>query len=119
MSQQDASPAAPDLSDLPQLAEARGLWDAGRLEEALAAFERVVERHPRHVKALLEAARALGMRHEIARAEAAKPETVKVDETSEESEPSEASDSSPQTPSNGQPAARQRRSSRSSRRKRG
>jgi YidC/Oxa1 family membrane protein insertase len=58
-----------------------------------------------------------GRGKEIARAEAAKPETVKVGESSEEI--SEASDSSPHPPSNGQPAARPRRSSRSSRRKRG
>jgi tetratricopeptide (TPR) repeat protein len=59
----------PDLSDLPVLAEARAHWAAGRLVAAADLFRRAVENHPRNVKALLEAARALGQRHEIARAE--------------------------------------------------
>jgi len=65
-----STPPAPiDLDDLPLLAEARAHWAAGRLDEGLAGFLRAVDQHPRNVKALLEAARALGQRHEVARAE--------------------------------------------------
>ena len=59
----------PDLSDLPILREARTHWEARRLDAALEAFRRAVDENPRNVKALLEAARALGMRHEVAQAE--------------------------------------------------
>lgn len=60
----------PQLSDLPLLREARAHWAAGRLDAAIELFLRAVDQHPRNVKALLEAGRALGGRHEIARAEA-------------------------------------------------
>src|SRR5512132_1510494 len=64
-----AGDSPPELSDLPLLREARGLWERGRLDAALEAFRRAVERHPRNVKALLEAARALGGRYEVVEAE--------------------------------------------------
>jgi tetratricopeptide (TPR) repeat protein len=64
-----AGESPPDLADFPLLREARSLWDGGRLEEALGAFRRAVDREPRNVKALLEAARALGARYEVAEAE--------------------------------------------------
>ena len=60
---------AAELSDVPLLREARALWERGKLDAALDAFRRVVDQHPRNVKALLEAARAFGGRHEIAAAE--------------------------------------------------
>ena len=59
----------PDLSDLPVLREARAHWEARRLDAALDLFRRALDQHPANVKVLLEAARALGMRHEIAAAE--------------------------------------------------
>jgi hypothetical protein len=65
----DAGERAPELADYPLLREARSLWDGGRLDEALDAFRRAVDREPRNVKALLEAARALGGRYEVAEAE--------------------------------------------------
>lgn len=64
-----AGAPAPDLSDFPRLAEARAHWAGSRLDAALAAFDRALRERPDNVKALLEAARAFGMRHEIARAE--------------------------------------------------
>ena len=57
------------LEDFPTLAKARSLWDRGRLDAALAAFDAALREQPHNVKALLEAARAFGGRHEIARAE--------------------------------------------------
>jgi tetratricopeptide (TPR) repeat protein len=61
--------AAPEVDDFPQLAAARQLWEARRLDDALAQFAVAVDTRPRNVKALLEGARAFGQRHEIARAE--------------------------------------------------
>jgi tetratricopeptide (TPR) repeat protein len=65
----ESHPADPDLSDFPLLQEARAHWSGGRLDAALDAFGRAVDQRPRNVKGLLEAARAFGSRHEIARAE--------------------------------------------------
>lgn len=59
-----------ETDDFPALARARGLWGAGALDDALAAFGAAVAARPRNVKALLEAARAYGGRFEIAGAEA-------------------------------------------------
>jgi tetratricopeptide (TPR) repeat protein len=59
----------PELSDFPPLRDARALWEGGKLDAALEAFGRAVAAQPRNVKALLEAARAFGVRHELARAE--------------------------------------------------
>lgn len=58
------------LEDFRALAKARAFWGQGRLDDALAAFEHALRERPSNVKALLEAARAFGGRHEIARAEA-------------------------------------------------
>jgi tetratricopeptide (TPR) repeat protein len=60
---------APDLSDFPLLSDARAHWAANRLDAALEAFDGAVRERPRNVKALVEAARAFGVRHEIGRAE--------------------------------------------------
>jgi tetratricopeptide (TPR) repeat protein len=55
--------------DLPELQQARALWQANRFDEALALFETAAERHPQNLVALIDASRALGARFEIARAE--------------------------------------------------
>ncbi len=60
-------PAA--LSDFPTLAEARRLWSANQLDAALERFDAALLAEPENIKAMLEAARAFGQRHEIARAE--------------------------------------------------
>ena len=59
----------PEFDDFPLLADARRLWDAGQLDGALDLFTSAIESRPQNVRALLEGARALGMRHEIDRAE--------------------------------------------------
>ncbi|MDX1963767.1 MAG: sulfotransferase [Pirellulales bacterium] len=58
-----------ELQDLPQLATARQLWVDGKLDAALAQFEAALAAHPQNIKALIEAARAFGQRHEVAQAE--------------------------------------------------
>jgi tetratricopeptide (TPR) repeat protein len=55
--------------DLPELQQARALWQANRFDEALALFETAAERHPQNLVALIDASRALGARFEIPRAE--------------------------------------------------
>src|SRR5688500_13650276 len=55
--------------DLPELQQARALWQVNRFDEALALFESAAERHPQNLVALIDASRALGARFEIARAE--------------------------------------------------
>jgi thioredoxin-like negative regulator of GroEL len=55
--------------DLPELQQARALWQANRFDEALQLFENAVQRHPQNLVALIDAGRALGARFEIARAE--------------------------------------------------
>jgi tetratricopeptide (TPR) repeat protein len=65
----DASGKDDSLADFPLLREARAQWDRGQLDAALDTFNRAVAKRPGNVKALLEAARALGQRHEVARAE--------------------------------------------------
>src|SRR5687768_9982514 len=55
--------------DLPELQQARALWQANRFDEALALFESAAERHPQNMVALIDASRALGARFEIGRAE--------------------------------------------------
>ncbi|HVK59636.1 MAG TPA: sulfotransferase, partial [Candidatus Kapabacteria bacterium] len=55
--------------DLPELQQARGLWQANRFDEALALFESAADRHPQNLVALIDASRALGARFELARAE--------------------------------------------------
>jgi Flp pilus assembly protein TadD len=70
-----ASRAAPSISattqdaDLPELREARRLWQTNHFDAALASFRRAVERHPRNRIALLDAARAFGARYELDQAE--------------------------------------------------
>jgi tetratricopeptide (TPR) repeat protein len=60
--------AVPQTDDFPNLARARSLWGAGDLDTALGAFADAVAERPSNLKALLEGARALGARFEIAAA---------------------------------------------------
>lgn len=55
--------------DLPELQQARALWQANRFDDALALFENTANRHPQNLVAQIDASRALGARFEIARAE--------------------------------------------------
>jgi tetratricopeptide (TPR) repeat protein len=61
--------ARPETEDFAALARARALWAAGDLDAALAGFVEAVAERPANLKALLEAARALGARFEVDRAE--------------------------------------------------
>jgi tetratricopeptide (TPR) repeat protein len=64
--------------DLPELQQARALWQANRFDESLALFESAAERHPQNLVALIDAARALGGRFEISRAEKMVDRLLKV-----------------------------------------
>lgn len=61
--------SAHQLADFAELAAARTAWGSGDLDTALSLFARATLLRPTNVKALLEAARAFGGRHEIAAAE--------------------------------------------------
>jgi len=56
--------------DVPELRQARALWQGNRYDEALELFEKAVKKYPQNLVALVDASRALGARFEIARAEA-------------------------------------------------
>ncbi len=58
----------PQNEDFDALARARALWSSGALDAALAAFAVAVAARPTNVKALVEQARALGARFQIAEA---------------------------------------------------
>ena len=64
--------------DVPELQQARALWQLNRLDEALALFEKAVRRYPQNLVALVDASRALGARFEIPRAEAMLDRMVKL-----------------------------------------
>ncbi len=55
--------------DVPELQQARRLWQLNRFDEALALFEKAVRQYPQNLVALVDASRALGARFEITRAE--------------------------------------------------
>jgi tetratricopeptide (TPR) repeat protein len=55
--------------DVPELQQARALWQRNRFDEALALFEKAVRKYPQNLVALVDASRAFGARFEIARAE--------------------------------------------------
>jgi tetratricopeptide (TPR) repeat protein len=65
----EATAARLEQSDLPDLQRARRLWGQGRWDEAEAAFLRIAEAHPNNVHALVDAARVLGDRMQIRRAQ--------------------------------------------------
>jgi tetratricopeptide (TPR) repeat protein len=56
-------------SDLPELRQARALWQQNQFPAALALFDKAVRKHPRNGTALVDASRAFGARFEIERAE--------------------------------------------------
>jgi tetratricopeptide (TPR) repeat protein len=56
-------------SDLPELRQARALWQQNRFPAALELFDKAVRKHPRNAVALIDASRAFGARFEIVRAE--------------------------------------------------
>jgi tetratricopeptide (TPR) repeat protein len=56
--------------DVPELQQARRLWNLSRFDEALDLFEKAVRKYPQNLVALVDASRALGARFEITRAEA-------------------------------------------------
>jgi len=56
--------------DVPELQQARALWNLNRFDEALGLFEKAVRKYPQNLVALVDASRALGARFEITRAEA-------------------------------------------------
>jgi tetratricopeptide (TPR) repeat protein len=64
--------------DVPELQQARALWQLNRLDEALALFEKAVRKYPQNLVALVDASRALGARFEITRAEALLDRLVKL-----------------------------------------
>jgi Tfp pilus assembly protein PilF len=59
-----------DESDLPALQQARRLWGQNRWDEAEAAFLKIADAHPNNFRALVDAARVLGDRMQIRRAQA-------------------------------------------------
>lgn len=64
------APLIPGLgSDLPELRQARTLWQLNRFEEAVRLFEETARKYPQNLVALVDGSRALGARFEIARAE--------------------------------------------------
>ena len=64
--------------DVPELQQARALWQANRFDEALELFEGAVRKYPQNLVALVDASRALGARFEITRAEAIVDRLAKV-----------------------------------------
>jgi tetratricopeptide (TPR) repeat protein len=56
-------------ADLPDLREARRLWQHNHFDAALQLFRRAVDQHPRNAVALLDSARAFGARFQVAQAE--------------------------------------------------
>ena len=64
--------------DVPELQQARALWQINRFDEALELFEGAVRKCPQNLVALLDASRALGARFEIKRAEAIVDRLAKV-----------------------------------------
>lgn len=64
-------PVIPGLgTDVPELRQARALWQLNRFDESLQLFEVAARKYPQNMLALIDGSRALGARFEIARAEA-------------------------------------------------
>jgi len=64
------SPAFGGLGvDVPELQQARALWQHNRFDESVALFEKAARKYPQNLLALTDASRALGARFEIAKAE--------------------------------------------------
>jgi len=62
--------AESQLADFSELMRARALVQADQLDTAQAIYERILAEHPRHIRALLEAARFNGIRFQCEAAEA-------------------------------------------------
>ena len=62
-------PITPLGIDVPELQQARALWQANRFDDSLAMFDKAVRKYPQNLLALVDASRAFGARFEIARAE--------------------------------------------------
>ena len=56
--------------DVPELQQARALWQLNRFDESLEVFDKAVRKYPQNLLALVDASRAFGARFEITRAEA-------------------------------------------------
>ncbi len=56
-------------ADLPELQQARALWQLHRFDDALRLFEETARKYPQNLVALVDGSRALGARFEIRRAE--------------------------------------------------
>src|SRR5689334_1049898 len=56
--------------DVPELQQARALWQLNRFDDSLGLFEAAVRKYPQNLVALVDGSRALGARFEITRAEA-------------------------------------------------
>src|SRR5947199_4622577 len=64
------APVIPGLgADLPELRQARALWQLNRFDDSLRLFEEAARKYPQNLVALIDGSRALGARFEIARAE--------------------------------------------------
>jgi tetratricopeptide (TPR) repeat protein len=70
--------------DLPELRQARALWQLNRFDEALAHFDRAVRQCPNNSLALIDASRAMGARFEIARAESLLDRLIQINGRSAE-----------------------------------
>jgi tetratricopeptide (TPR) repeat protein len=57
-------------TDLPELRQARTLWQLNRFDDALRVFEEAARKYPQNLVVLIDGSRALGARFEISRAEA-------------------------------------------------
>ena len=60
--------SATNEAELPELRRARALWAANRFDDAIKLFTETAAKHPDNVAALVDAARALGHRHQIKQA---------------------------------------------------
>ena len=63
-------PAKTVTRDTPLLRQAREFWSQRRWDDALTAFEQAVTGEPNNVRALVDAARAFGVRYQFDRADA-------------------------------------------------
>lgn len=63
------NPTSIQTDDLPELKQARMLWQQNRRLQALALFQRIAKRHPSNVRAVADASRALGAFYRVADAE--------------------------------------------------
>jgi tetratricopeptide (TPR) repeat protein len=55
--------------DVPELQQARALWQLNQFDDSVRLFEKAVRKYPQNLVALVDASRALGARFEITKAE--------------------------------------------------